>query len=93
VAPWEAVLETKAQVPTIEGAVEMSVPAGAQNGAKLRLRGQGLNKRGGGRGDEFVRLKIVTPRNISEEEKRLYEELRRVSDFNPRGGKAKEANQ
>jgi DnaJ-class molecular chaperone len=39
VAPWEAVLETKAQVPTIEGAVEMSVPAGAQNGAKLRLRG------------------------------------------------------
>ena len=94
IAPWEAVLGTKVQVPTIEGSVEMTIPPNAQTGAKLRLRGQGLNKRGGGRGDEYVRLKIVTPRAVSEEERKLYEELRRVSNFNPRdGGKAKEANQ
>lgn len=93
VAPWEAVLGAKVQVPTIDGQVEMSVPAGAQAGAKLRLRGQGLKRRGGGRGDQFVRLKIVTPRAVSEEERRLYEELRRVSTFNPRADRKKEAGQ
>ena len=93
ITPWEAVLGTKVQVPTIEGSVEMSIPAGAQTGAKLRLRGQGLNKRGGGRGDQYVRLKIVTPRSVTEEERRLYEELRRVSNFNPRADKKKEAGQ
>lgn len=92
VAPWEAVLGTKVQVPTIEGSVEMSIPAGAQSGARLRLRRQGLNKRGGGRGDQYVRLKIVTPRTVSEQERQHYEELRRVSSFNPRG-KSKEAKQ
>jgi curved DNA-binding protein len=91
VTPWEAVLGTRVQVPTIEGSVEMSIPAGAQAGAKLRLRGQGLNKRGGGRGDQYVRLKIVTPRTVSEEERRLYEELGRVSNFNPRADNKKEA--
>jgi DnaJ-class molecular chaperone len=50
----------------------------------LRLRGQGLNRRKGGRGDEYVRLKVVVPRRVTDEEKRLYEELRRVSQFNPR---------
>ena len=85
VAAWEAVLGAAAQVPTIEGSVEMKIPAGAQTGARLRLRSQGLNKRGGGRGDEYVRLKIVVPRNASDEEKRLYEQLRDVSNFNPRG--------
>ncbi|HXG85990.1 MAG TPA: J domain-containing protein [Pyrinomonadaceae bacterium] len=85
IAPWEAVLGTSVQVPTIENSVEMKIPAGAQSGARLRLRNQGLNKRGGGRGDEYVRLKIAVPKNVSDEEKCLYEELRRISNFNPRG--------
>ncbi len=84
IAPWEAVLGAAVQVPTIENPVEMKIPAGAQSGARLRLRNQGLNKRGGGRGDEYVRLKIVVPKNVGDEEKRLYEELRSVSNFNPR---------
>ncbi|HEX8136895.1 MAG TPA: J domain-containing protein [Pyrinomonadaceae bacterium] len=86
VAPWEAVLGARVEVPTIEGQVEMTIPAGAQSGQRLRLRSQGLNKRRGGRGDVYVRLKIVTPRELSDEERRLYEELRRVSRFNPRVG-------
>ena len=77
VAPWDAVLGAKVEAPTIEGKVELTVPAGAQNGQRLRLRGQGLNKRKGGRGDEYVRLKIVTPREVSAEERRLYQELKR----------------
>ena len=76
VQPWEAVLGAKVQVPTIDGQVEMSVPPNSQNGSRLRLRGQGLNKRGGGRGDEYVRIKIVVPQKASDEERRLYEELR-----------------
>jgi DnaJ-class molecular chaperone len=76
ITPWQAVLGAKVSVPTIDGQVEMTVPAGAQNGNRLRLRGQGLNKRGGGRGDQFVRLKIVVPAKVTDEERRLYEELR-----------------
>jgi curved DNA-binding protein len=87
-APWEAALGAKVEVPTIDGKVDLTIPAGAQSGQQLRLRGQGLNKRSGGRGDEYVRLKIVTPKEISAEERRLYEDLRRVSRFDPRAGRA-----
>ena len=84
IAPWEAVLGGKVEAPTIDGKVELTIPSGARSGQRLRLRGQGLNKRHGGRGDEYVRLKIVTPKEVSQEERRLYEELQRVSRFNPR---------
>jgi len=83
-APWEAVLGANVEAPTIEGKVGVKVPAGARSGQRLRLRGQGLNKRSGGRGDEYVRLKIVVPKEVSDEERRLYEELQRVSRFNAR---------
>jgi len=83
-APWEAVLGANVEVPTIDGKVELKVPAGAKAGQRLRLRGQGLNKRQGGRGDEYVRLKVVVPKEVSADERRLYEELKRVSQFNPR---------
>jgi len=43
-----------------------------------------LNKRKGGRGDEYVRLKVVLPKEISDEERRLFEELKRASRFDPR---------
>jgi DnaJ-class molecular chaperone len=84
VAPWEAVLGAKVAAPTIDGKVELTIPAGAKSSQRLRLRGQGLNKRSGGRGDEYVRLRIVAPKEISAEERRLYEELKRVSRFEPR---------
>jgi len=84
IAPWEAVLGGKVEAPTIDGRVELTIPSGARSGQRLRLRGQGLNKRNGGRGDEYVRLKIVTPKEVSQEERHLYEELQRVSRFNPR---------
>jgi DnaJ-class molecular chaperone len=84
IAPWEAVLGAKVEAPTIDGKVELTVPAGASSGQRLRLRGQGLNKRKGGRGDEYVRLKIVVPKDVSAEERRLYEELSRISGFKPR---------
>ena len=84
IAPWEAVLGAKVEAPTIEGRVEVTVPPGAKSDQRLRLRGQGLNKRKGGRGDQYVRLKIVVPAEVSAEERRLFEELKRVSSFQPR---------
>jgi len=87
IAPWEAALGAKVEAPTIDGKVELKVPPGAQSGQRLRLRGQGLNKRKGGRGDEYARLKVVLPKEISDEERRLFEELKRVSRFDPRKGK------
>jgi DnaJ-class molecular chaperone len=84
VAPWETALGARVNVPTLDGSVEMSIPAGAQGGQRLRLRGQGLNRRGGGRGDEYVRLKIVIPPKPTEKEKELFEQLAAESKFNPR---------
>jgi DnaJ-class molecular chaperone len=84
IAPWEAVLGAKVSAPTIDGKVELTIPPGAKSGQRLRLRGQGLNKRKGGRGDEYVRLKIVVPKEVSAEERRLYEDLKRISRFDPR---------
>jgi DnaJ-class molecular chaperone len=87
IAPWEAVLGTRVEVPTIDGKVDLTIPAGAQSGQRLRLRGQGLNKRVGGRGDEYVQLKIAVPKKPDAEELRFYEELKRVSKFDPRKGR------
>ena len=84
IAPWEAVLGDKVAAPTIDGKVELTIPSGSKSGQRLRLRGQGLNKRSGGRGDEYVRLKIVVPKDVNAEERQLYEELKRVSRFEPR---------
>jgi DnaJ-class molecular chaperone len=84
IAPWEAALGHKVTVSTLDGPVEVTVPAGASSGQRLRLRGRGLNKRGGGRGDQYVRLKIVTPPKLSAKEKELFEQLAATSDFDPR---------
>jgi len=85
-APWEAVLGTTIRVPTLDGMADVTVPARSQGGQKLRLRGQGLIRRSGGRGDQFVRLKIVVPTDPTPAEHRLFEELARQSRFNPRNG-------
>jgi len=84
VAPWEAALGAKVMAPTLDGPVEMKIPAGAQGGQRLRLRGQGLNRRGGGRGDEYVKIKIVIPPTLTPQEKELFEKLAAESRFNAR---------
>src|SRR5215831_17799472 len=84
VAPWEEALGAKVRVPTIEGLVDMAVPMGAQGGQRLRLRGQGMQRRGSGRGDQYVRLKLVNPPALTESERTLFEQLAAASRFNPR---------
>jgi curved DNA-binding protein len=80
VAPWEAALGATITVPTLDGTVEMTVPAGTQGGKQFKLRSQGLNRREGGRGDEYVKLKIVIPPKLSTKEKQ-FEKLASESRF------------
>ncbi len=82
VAPWEAALGASVTVPTLGGPVDMHIPAGAQSGQKLRLRGRGLP--GKPAGDQYVQLKVVLPPAASTEAKAVYEEMRAKLDFNPR---------
>jgi curved DNA-binding protein len=85
VAPWEAALGAEVQIPTLDGRVSVKVPAGSRAGQKLRVRGKGLPRPGGGEGDLYAVLQIVTPSVLSEREKQLYRELQQASSFNPRG--------
>lgn len=83
VAPWEAALGATVTVPTLGGAVDMQVPAGAQSGQKLRLRGRGLP--GSPPGDEYVQLKVVLPPANSPAARALYEDMRaKLGSFDPR---------
>ena len=84
VTPWEAALGAKVTVPTLDGLVEMKIPSGTQGGKRLRLRGQGLTKRRGGRGDHYVKIKIVIPPKLTAKEKDLFEKLGAESHFDPR---------
>ncbi len=81
-APWEAALGAKVAVPTLGGTVELTVPAGAQSGQKLRLRGRGLP--GNPAGDQIVLIKLVTPTAQSATAKEAYERMKREFDFDPR---------
>jgi curved DNA-binding protein len=81
-APWEAALGAKVAVPTLGGTVELTVPAGAQSGQKLRLRARGLP--GSPAGDQMVTIKLVTPIAHSASEKEAYERMKRDFKFDPR---------
>jgi curved DNA-binding protein len=85
VAPWEAALGAEVQVPTLDGRITVKVPPGSRAGQKLRVRGKGLPKPGGGEGDLYSVLQVVTPSVLSDREKELYRELQQASSFNPRG--------
>ncbi len=84
ITPWEAVLGTTVEVPTLEGKVRLKIAPGARAGQKLRLAGKGLPKPGQGQGDLYAVLQIVTPSAVTARERELYEELGRLSRFNPR---------
>jgi len=83
-APWEAALGAKVAVPTLGGTVELTVPAGAQTGQKLRLRGRGFPGTPGG--DQIVVIKLVTPAAQSTRAKEAYERMKSEFNFDPRAG-------
>ncbi len=84
-APWEAVLGTTVQIPTLAGSVQLKVPSGTRAGQQLRLAGRGLPKPRSGEGDLLAIVQIAVPSAASERERSLYQELAGASTFNPRG--------
>jgi curved DNA-binding protein len=85
-APWEAVLGTRIEVPVIGGSVRMKIPTGTESGQVFRLRGKGIPRQGGEpAGDLLVTARIVVPEHPTDRERQLFEELARVSAFRPRG--------
>jgi curved DNA-binding protein len=77
VSPLEAYSGTKVTVPTPEGSVQLSIPAGSQNGSKLRLRGKGVQQKNKPKGDLIAHLEIVMPPGHSDE---VEEALKTVED-------------
>ena len=82
--PWEAALGATVKVPTMDGAVNLKVPAGAKSGKKMRISKRGLPKHNQEHGDLFAVTQIAVPTNLSDKERELFHALADASTFNPR---------
>jgi curved DNA-binding protein len=82
IAPWEAALGATVEVPTLGGEVELKIPAGSDSGKRMRLRGRGMPGRTPG--DQIVTLEVRAPKADNAEQKKLYEQMSKTFDWNPR---------
>ena len=82
--PWEAALGTRAQVNSIDEMTQVYIPEGIQTGEIIKIPGKGYKDGKGGRGDLIAEVKVMVPKKLSSEEKKLFETLNQVSSFNPR---------
>ena len=72
----QAALGAEVEIPTLDGKMKLKLPAGSQTGKVLRLKAQGIpHLRGSGRGDQLVRLFVVTPEKLTKKQRQLLEEL------------------
>jgi len=83
VAPWEAALGAKITVPTLTGKISLTVTPNSQSGQKLRIAGKGLPSRAG-RGDLYVVLKVVMPKESVGAVQELWQQLAEQAAFDPR---------
>ncbi|NJN20486.1 MAG: J domain-containing protein [Leptolyngbya sp. RL_3_1] len=84
ITPSEAALGGTIEVPTLDGPVRMTVPAGVQSGKRLRLAHKGYPLSSDRQGDQIVELQVVVPTTLSDRERALYAELHELSRFTPR---------
>jgi curved DNA-binding protein len=75
VKPWVAVIGGEVRVPTLEGSARLKIPAGTQNGRRFRLKERGLPQSGGRRGDLYVVVGIDIPETVTEEQRKVWEQL------------------
>ncbi len=76
----QASLGDEVEVPTVHGKVKLKIPAGTQTGTNFRLRGKGAPKlRGTGTGDQHVKIKLITPKNLSKEQMDLLRQFAKAS--------------
>jgi DnaJ-class molecular chaperone len=86
---YEAVLGGKVRVPTLDGAVELAIPAGTNSGRTFRLKGKGLGlglKAKSGAGDLLATVRVVLPEHIDDEFKELMKKWRDTKPYDPREG-------
>jgi len=82
----EAALGAKVDVPTVDGMTTVTVPPGAGSGAKLRLKGRGIGKSGKDKGDQYVQIRIVPPKSISNRGRELLGEFQQLEGEDVRAG-------
>ena len=82
---YEAVLGGKVRVPTLDGAVELAIPAGTNSGRTFRLKGKGLKAKSGA-GDLLATVRIVLPERVDDEFKELMKKWRDKKPYDPRDG-------
>lgn len=72
----QAALGDEIEVPTLDSTVSIKLPPGTQTGKVFRLKGKGITHlKGMGRGDQLVRVEVVTPQSLTEEQRRLFQGL------------------
>ncbi|WOO41233.1 J domain-containing protein [Rubellicoccus peritrichatus] len=76
IAPWEAAVGVRKTIPTLKQKVAINVAAGAKSGSRMRLRGLGMRKPDGTRGDLFAEIEVMVPEAKTAEQKELWEKLR-----------------
>ena len=84
ITPWEAALGTRVNIHSIDEETKVYIPQGIQSGEKIRIPGKGYKDGKGSRGDLIAEVKIMVPKKLTNEEKKIFEELDHVSTFNPR---------
>jgi DnaJ-class molecular chaperone len=83
ISMFEAILGAKIEVPTLDGPVTLTIPPGASGGAKLRIKGRGV-ERGAEKGDQFVIIKVMVPKTLDDAEKEQIKAMAAKHPFNPR---------
>ena len=86
----QSALGDEIEIPTLDGTERLAIPAGTQTGETFRLRSKGIPYlRGGGRGDQLVTVYVVTPKKLTPEQRRLFEELAKTlgTEVIPQGEK------
>lgn len=82
--PWEAALGTRVLVKSIDDETKVYIPQGIQTGEKIRIPNKGYKIEEDRRGDLIAEVKVVVPKQLTEEEKQIYSRLNEISNFNPR---------
>ncbi len=76
--PWIAALGGEVKIQALKGMIQVKIPAGIQTDQRIRIPKQGYGKTSGERGDLFILVKIVNPRYLSDEQRKLYEQLQKT---------------
>lgn len=84
ISPWEAVLGAKVEIDAIDETIGVYIPQGIETGEEIQIPDKGYKDAKGGRGKLIIKIKIMIPKNISENERELYRQMRKISKFNPR---------